>query len=523
MKFLSSLIFATIALVALQTSATTDVNGHKDCIDAATAAKSISQKLDTEEKKCRTLFEKLVALTKDPKMKETQAAKLQDAQVKECKTAFDKFKAQFMVQFDKGMNNCNTAIGDAQTKANEEAKKAELAIAEINDGNGIIAKGNKDYESAAKSALPVQPAISTIQFGQQRVKEAEVKQEAADWNNLDFLNKAQTADERATEISQQYDAIKDRTLEMEQAVTASDTITKALLPDPSQKDLANNERRNDTPSGAPGSSTGQGGSGGPGGSPSSGGQQAGQQDQAGGAGSGGGGLPSFPSGSSKSDSLSNSKTPEPKQDCSNPSVAASNPVCTCRINPGDSRCASILAADKLNSATAKKALNMYNGEEGGGGGFTTGGGGYKEPKEKNISQHGQMAQGPGGSVGKGVGSGQGSQVASNGKNDPRGRQTGKTAAGSRGIYGGGGGAVGSVGATIGQPNSRIPSTFAKAPLKSRLAANPLTGKNLNEQMQMRFNNQRRNPAGAIGPDGITGPHTDQFKKIRLRYAEALGL
>lgn len=283
-------------------------------------------------------------------------------------------------------------------------------------------------------------------------------------------------------------------------------------------------RKSADTSGNPGSNSGQAGSGSPS-NQSSNSQGNQSQDQAGGAGSGLGGLGSLLGGNSSS------STPlapaAAKEDCYNPATASSNPVCTCRLNPTDSRCASILAADKQSQA-AKKASAMYSGDEAGGGkGFSTAGGGYKTPEEKNISQMGQLAQGAGGSVGKGVGSGVGNHEA----NDPRKPQAKPTRdqfsskrGGSYGGSGGGSGGSSFSASNQNQPNMKFPATFAEANLGKRQALNPRNrAEEIKAQMQARFNARQRSPTSAIGPDGITGPHTDQFKKIRVRYTELLGL
>ena len=71
---------------------------------------------------------------------------------------------------------------------------------------------------------------------------------------------------------------------------------------------------------------------------------------------------------------------------------------------------------------------------------------------------------------------------------------------------------------------KFPATFAEANLGKRQALNPRNrAEEIKAQMQARFNARQRSPTSAIGPDGITGPHTDQFKKIRVRYTELLGL
>lgn len=257
--------------------------------------------------------------------------------------------------------------------------------------------------------------------------------------------------------------------------------------------------------------------------------QAGKKNDEGG-GQGGGGGGGMPSPQSRSDQ----PTPlaQPAQDCSNPQVASSNPVCACRQNPSDSRCRSILAE---NAGPAKKSDSEGGGSYGGGGGVGGNTGTSAEAKAaqaKNISKHGQLEQGAGGSVGKGVGSGQGSGAAAGGK-AANGKQanlrdnTSSRGYGSRG--GGGGGSGGLGGSSIGGGNRNAPLLGASDPRNRRApvaATKRLTPEELRRQLQAQFNANRgskRGPSGVVGPDGITGPHTDQFKKIRTRYADAFGL
>lgn len=257
--------------------------------------------------------------------------------------------------------------------------------------------------------------------------------------------------------------------------------------------------------------------------------QAGAGGGSGGSGGGAGGAPS--SGSSSSPL----KVSEGPKDCSNPSVAASNPVCACRLNPSDSRCNSILAADRERREGPAKKPKVIDGEEGGGGGGSSfNGTGPKSAAQKAaISQHGQLEQNGGGSSGKGVGSGMGGSAAGSSKNDSKVNlrdQKPIAGPGGRSYGGGGGGGSGSAGNLAGAPNRKIPNTFAAS--GNSMGRNPASitrapsAAELRAQAQNQFNALRRGPSGSgsmIGVDGISGPHTDQFKKIRVRYADAFGL
>ncbi len=437
-------------------------------------------------------------------------------------------------EVEKANRECNAAVKSSlafceKTKVAADADR-QAGECKVTEGQNMEKQADKVKQDAnnlsAKAASPhlhpVEVQEVQSQAGEKHVHASQLLNQAVERKDQGSQQAEMATNVKSTadDIIQLLNGLREQSNTSSEAVqksltSASDRASAAVketngeTADSSYRAPAKNEKSDQT--GSAGDTPGQGS---PGGQTPAQAQQ--KQDEA------GGGMPSLPSfGGSGSGNSTPLKTAEPKQDCSNPSVAASNPVCTCRINPGDSRCASILAADK-NSQAAKKAAKMYNGEEGGGGGFTTGGGGYKDPKEKNISQHGQMSQGPGGSVGKGVGSGQGSQVASNGKSGPPGRSNNSRASSlgkGGGTYGGGGGAGGALIAN--QPNNKIPSTFAQANTnKNRVAGK--SAQELKMQMQNRFNFQRRGPSGVVGPDGITGPHTDQFKKIRVRYAELLG-
>lgn len=392
--------------------------------------------------------------------------------------------AEAAAQADRNSGNCKVGEGQgfqraADAKERSASQSTPALAAEVqnlrNRGEGKISEGNQQVEQAESIAGTARDMVEHV---------------------------AKLRSEANSEAEKQKAAIQ----------RGSDVVTnleKAHGSGKPNSDRANGQQRE---SGNPSSSPGQAG------------DQAGQQkkqDEGGGGGSPGGGGGS-PSSSASSNPL---KVSDPPQDCSNPSVAASNPVCACRLNPTDSRCNSILAADKERREGIAKKQKVLSGEtEGGGGGFSTGGGGYPDVKSpKNISQHGQLQQNAGGSAGKGVGSGQGGGAQGNSKNDakalPYRDQT--MAKGGRG--GGGGGGAGFGGGSAQNPNSKIPSTFAGAKVgnKGRQPASVKSQADMRAQMQAQFN-ARRNPAGVVGPDGITGKHTDQFKKIRTRYADIMG-
>lgn len=432
------------------------------------------------------------------------------AEFKKCET--DGYRA---------VEKCEMDRQEALKIADQGAKDREAGEKKLKDADD---KANLARVKTEQAAANNQSSAEAIQLQQQAESlRKQGSNERSDGNNRMVAgdDAALVNGDMAASLAALIETRRKEATDIQKAAAASGDMAKSLLdqtggsnaPDSATDGAAKKPSKQ---SGSPGGNQGQGGSSGD----QANNNQQKKQDEAGG---GGGGMPSM-GGGSGSGSSSPLTVNEAKQDCSNPSFAASNPVCTCRLNATDSRCAGILAAEK-NSQTAKKAANMYSDDStGGGGGFSTAGGGYKTPEEKNISQHGQLAQGAGGSVGKGVGSGVGSKEA----NDPRQAQarsyrdqytTGKRGGGSYGSGGGGSFAAGQAG----QPNSKIPSTFARANVGKNQPQGKLSAADLRAQMQARFAAQRRGPSSTTGRADITGPHTDQFKKIRVRYAELMGL
>lgn len=446
---------------------------------------------------------------------------------------------------------CDAALKKSLAKC-EEAKQA--AVQDKKAGECKVAEAEKIGKEADKvkqdatnldmkaSSPAVSPPVqqqAQVQAQEKHVHASNLMSRAIEREDVGYQQKDQATavESTANEIIQFLNSIKSSTDSKVTATektiqTTSDAVEdfkKQTNGEYADKSVRPATKKNDQvdSSGNPGSSNGQGGSGGNSNSGANSNSQTNNsaQDTSGAGGGGGGfGMPSgFGSGSSSS---SSSTALQEKQDCTNPAVASSNPVCACRLNPTDSRCSSILAADKINSQTAKKAAKMYEGEEGGGKSFPNAPGGYKDAKDKNVSQTGQMAQGNGSGLSKGVGSGQGAvgTAASSIEANRQREAFASRGQGSGGSYGGGSGSGGSYSAGSGQANTRIPTTFAKATFNSRVAASSGSRvEALKSRLQSQFNSKRRNPSGTIGPDGITGPHTDQFKKIRVRYSELLGL
>lgn len=423
---------------------------------------------------------------------------------------------------------CQDEMTAAQGECDEVAEQGKALCADTRDEakNEEVVAGAKKAEAkkeeqAAKEALGSGGGAAQGGASSDLVAKVQQKREEADRHESQRQFAATVADTAQTtmQIIEAIQAQAERQAaqgkqEAKELEKLSDNINRTTGTPPDRATDGNsNAKKPGQQGGSPSSNPGQGGK--P--SDQAGGQK--KQDEGGGGGMPGGGGGGSPS----SQASSPLKVSDPPQDCSNPSVASSNPVCACKLNPTDSRCASILAADKEKSGLAKKA-NIFTGEsEGGGGGFNTSGGGYPSSsaaQKRQASQHGQLEQNAGGSVGKGVGSGQGSGAAAAGKDPKTKAQAYRDQTKSRGGGGGGGGAGGGFSAGSAQANGKIPTTFGRA-AGQRGPASVANTKDLRAQMQAQFN-ARRYPAGTVGPDGITGKHTDQFKKIRSRYAEIMG-
>ncbi|WP_413576897.1 hypothetical protein ACLVWU_02230 [Bdellovibrio sp. HCB290] len=201
-------------------------------------------------------------------------------------------------------------------------------------------------------------------------------------------------------------------------------------------------------------------------------------------------------------------------DCSNPSMA-SNKVCICSKNSSDPAClgtASISGGDSpglVGTDPTGRLSNTAGGDEFGGDLFGTpeiqqaelpSGGGEQGLDGK---QGGGVAFGgsSGGGAGSGAGGGSGDGAA-----EPNGSAVNAGYYGSGGGGGFGGGGSGGDGRGGGLLNS---------------AANALAAKGGPDLRQFlpggKLGPQARGLAGATGPDGITGPNSDIWKKIQNRY------
>lgn len=206
-------------------------------------------------------------------------------------------------------------------------------------------------------------------------------------------------------------------------------------------------------------------------------------------------------------------------DCTKPELASSNKVCICTKNPLDPACFSQQKTAENpqvgNLIDSSSRLAAKGGDDLGG----------DLPGLPSI-EHGQLpsggygdavdgAQGGGGSsLGGGSSSGGGSYAdALNGEGSAAASEKSSNVNG--GYYGGGGGSGSGLGGgsgSDGQPGVRQPSAAG---------AGGVAGKGGPDLRQFlpggKFDPRLRGIAGASGPDGITGPHSNIWHKIQNRY------
>lgn len=201
------------------------------------------------------------------------------------------------------------------------------------------------------------------------------------------------------------------------------------------------------------------------------------------------------------------------KDCNDPSMASSR-VCICAKNPGDPSCVGTLAAvgdNKINSQDMSSRLASQNANADSGG--DTPGLPSINPGQANGSSLGQTVDGKqGGGVAFGSSGSSGSSggaargPASAGGNLPNG------AAVNSGFYGGGGSGSGgrASGSNGGSRVSGLWNRITKA-----------VGVNNKPDLRQFLPGGSRDPnrgiAGASGPDGITGPHSNIWQKVQNRY------
>ena len=201
-------------------------------------------------------------------------------------------------------------------------------------------------------------------------------------------------------------------------------------------------------------------------------------------------------------------------DCSNPSMA-SNKVCICTKNPSDPSCSSGIGTMSMGStgqnidpsARLKTPNATLDGADtpnlptiAGGSPKDSGPGGAIDGRQGGSANLGSSSGGSGGGSGGGHGgggdsgeSGHGVLAGFYGGGSGSGSSGGSYGGGGSGSYRSGGGYAGQTAGANGSPNLRqfLPGG--------------------------QYNNGQRGVAGASGPDGITGPHSNIWQKVNNRY------
>lgn len=200
-------------------------------------------------------------------------------------------------------------------------------------------------------------------------------------------------------------------------------------------------------------------------------------------------------------------------DCSNPQIAASNSICICKANPNAAHCSGLQAkaGDFDSGGSYDMASTTITKSSKGGGSDLDGMLGDDGYQGNGMSPSGGRADDVGGAKGGRPLMG-GSDGGLGGSGSPAGSASkGGPAAVNAGFRGGGGGSSGSYGggggANPGQAYASEKQVEKSGPnLRDFLPNGKFDPKSAN-----------RGLAGISGPDGITGPHSDIWKKIQNRY------
>lgn len=204
-------------------------------------------------------------------------------------------------------------------------------------------------------------------------------------------------------------------------------------------------------------------------------------------------------------------------DCSNPSIAATNSICICKNNPGSASCTGALAKVSNNGGGYDPASMTST--------LGKGGAGVGSPDSDNLMGDANWAGDPNLKADRGAseeaGGNKGGRplmdggAAGNSGSGDKGKGGGEPAQGiavNAGFHGGGGGGGGWGGGNGGdeEGGSGVPGANeagAKGPnLRDFLPGGGRDPRTVN-----------RGLAGISGPDGITGPHSDIWKKVQNRY------
>lgn len=209
---------------------------------------------------------------------------------------------------------------------------------------------------------------------------------------------------------------------------------------------------------------------------------------------GGGQMPQMPQMPQKSPSPTPTPTVEkPKEDCSNPTFAATNPVCVCRANAfavgcGTDQSPSVEAL--INDSSQAVEPSSYS---------QTGGATTNRAAAHDASKLGRFSGGgsSGGAMGGGGGGGGGPSVGRDVKNDTA-IKIPASGIGKGGGGGGGGGEGGGAGRVAGGGYGDDPGAGANG-------RRPGSLRNDSPDLKKYL------------PDGMSGQHTNIFKNVRKRY------
>lgn len=199
-------------------------------------------------------------------------------------------------------------------------------------------------------------------------------------------------------------------------------------------------------------------------------------------------------------------------DCSNPTVAATNTICICQRNPNDPKCgtvnnfASKSTADGAGTGAGSELENFGIDSPNFGGGVNDPG--VAQPAQRPNGDLGLGSSGRGGIGGLNSG-GNNAYQAPQGGGGGSGLNTKIVSGygvGGRGGAGSGFSAGGSGNAPSGRPGSLSPGAGGAA-----------AQVDLRQFLPGGKKDPSRSLAGISGPDGITGPNSNIFQKINIRY------
>lgn len=201
--------------------------------------------------------------------------------------------------------------------------------------------------------------------------------------------------------------------------------------------------------------------------------------------------------------------------CADPAFAASSTVCICQKNPSDARCGNSSLASKLGSSSSSSSSTDGMANPGDFGSLDTSGmgGGVNDPGTAAAykPQDGDLSRG-GAGRGGGMGGGNGGTGASISKGNGGGPGGSGLNTKIIGGYGGGRGGAKFGGSGTGEAGGR--NAYGQQVAMN----NPNgTGVDLKQFLPGGQRDPSRGLAGVSGPDGITGPNTDIWKKINSRY------